>query len=302
MAVSKIFMVMAGMAVVFGHGLGMAHSKVDGQLMGKANGSAWVQAYHTRVRLIAGEFSRDGQKLSYSAGIHIELDKGWKTYWRTPGGAGGVPPYFSWEGSKNLKSANVKYPAPSRIVSDDGTSIGYKGEVVFPIDIEAIDPDKPVELALRLDYGVCKDICVPVQADLGLAFQVVRTGRGSFGRLDGQLLKRYSQKVPVRVENSAKGDPAIKHIEIDLEGPHPRLVVDAKFPMGVKGADLFVEAPDGLYIALPDRVSQDGGKGMRFLIDLSKGEDPKYFLGKELRLTLIGAGRQMESRWRVPSK
>ena len=302
MAVGKIFMVLAGMVLVGGLGLSVAHSKFDGQLLDKANGSGWVQAHHTRVRLIAGDFSHEGQKLNYSVGIHIELDKGWKTYWRTPGGAGGVPPYFSWKGSKNLKSAKVKYPAPSRIVSEDGTSIGYKGEVVFPIDVEAIDPNKPVELALRLDYGVCKDICVPVQADLGLAFGQVRMGRGSFGRLDGQLIKRYSQKVPVRVENSAQEDPAIKHIEIHLEGPHPRLVVDAKFPVGMTGADLFVEAPEGLYIALPDRVPQNGGKGMRFSFDLSKGDDPKYLFGKELRLTLIGAGRQTESLWRVPSK
>ena len=75
-----------------------------------AKSSPWVQAHHTRVRLIAGVPRGSGAGSAWRAGIHIEMDPGWKTYWRTPGGAGGVPPYFVWDGSTNIARMQINYP------------------------------------------------------------------------------------------------------------------------------------------------------------------------------------------------
>ncbi|MEG4641374.1 protein-disulfide reductase DsbD domain-containing protein, partial [Paracoccus sp. APAP_BH8] len=33
--------------------------------------------------------------------LHLRLEPGWKTYWRSPGDAG-VPPRFDWAASRNL--------------------------------------------------------------------------------------------------------------------------------------------------------------------------------------------------------
>jgi len=283
-------------------GLGLYNSVGEalGASAGKPAASDWVQAHHTRVRLIAGQYLNDEKKLKLQAGIHIELDPGWKTYWRTPGGAGGVAPYFDWQRSVNLKSAEVLFPAPARIAGEDGVSIGYKGAVVFPVKIEAVDPGKPVQLALRLDYGVCKDICVPVQAALDISVDKVRQGRGSFGRVDAQLIERYLVKVPKQEANSGADVPLLKSVQVNLQGAHPVLNVDAEFPSGIDGADLFVEAPDGLYVALPTAKRLGETNVMRFTIDLSKGEDPALFRGKELMMTLVSEHGQSVALWRVP--
>ena len=45
------------------------------------------------------------------AGVQLRMDSGWKTYWKNPGDSG-VPPSFDWAGSKNLKQAELLYPAP----------------------------------------------------------------------------------------------------------------------------------------------------------------------------------------------
>ena len=55
--------------------------------------SNWVQVLSSQVRLVRGAMQPDG---SIQAGVHIQLDKGWKTYWRVPGDAG-VPPDFNWD-------------------------------------------------------------------------------------------------------------------------------------------------------------------------------------------------------------
>ncbi len=94
---------------------------------------------------------------------------GWKTYWRNPGDAGGVPPYFDWAGSENLAGAKVLFPAPSRLKDASGDSVGYKKVVVLPVEVTAKDPAKPVTFKLAMEFGVCREICVPAEAKLSLA-------------------------------------------------------------------------------------------------------------------------------------
>ena len=67
----------------------------------------WVQGLHSRARLLSGD-RKGGEWL---AGIEIALDPGFKTYWRNPGESG-LPPRFDWSGSENVKSVDIRWPAP----------------------------------------------------------------------------------------------------------------------------------------------------------------------------------------------
>src|SRR5687768_5032641 len=107
----------------------------------------------------------------WNAGLAIDLDDGWKTYWRMPGESG-VPPQFDWSGSKNLKAVTIGWPAPRRYSDAAGETIGYKDEVVFPLRIEPQHRGLPVELELRLFYAVCKDVCIPAEARLALTHSI----------------------------------------------------------------------------------------------------------------------------------
>ena len=100
--------------------------------------------------------------------IEIALDPGFKTYWRSPGESG-LPPAFDWAGSENLSAAEVLWPAPHRFEDAGGVAYGYKDRVLLPVRVSPNDAAKPLRLALKLDYGVCKDICIPAQASLALA-------------------------------------------------------------------------------------------------------------------------------------
>jgi DsbC/DsbD-like thiol-disulfide interchange protein len=113
--------------------------------------SAWQRDGHSALRLLAG--SRSGAVLL--GGIAIELQPGWKTYWRTPGDSG-VPPRFDFSRSENIEAITVLWPAPSKF--DDGAggySLGYKKQVVLPLRIVAKNADKPVTLRADINYAVC---------------------------------------------------------------------------------------------------------------------------------------------------
>ena len=130
-----------------------------------ADASPWVEDNYSGIRLIAG--ANKGGAESLRAGIEIKMLPGWHTYWRYPGDSG-VPPRFSFAGSDNLASAKVLYPAPHAYTDETGTTIGYKGDVILPLDVFPRQPGKPVTLRAKVDYAVCEKLCVPVEAKIEL--------------------------------------------------------------------------------------------------------------------------------------
>lgn len=107
--------------------------------------------------LIDGWQQPDGTRVS---AVRITLAEGWKTYWRAPGDAG-IPPEFSWNGSRNLAGVAVSWPTPKVFEQNGMRSIGYSNAVTLPLSIAAKRADKPVQINLTMEIGVCKDICVP---------------------------------------------------------------------------------------------------------------------------------------------
>src|SRR6266581_7491717 len=144
--------------------------------------SPWQSDIHSAVRLLAG--SRSGAVLM--GGIAIQLQPGWKTYWRTPRDSG-VPPRFDFSKSENVDGVTVLWPAPKKF--DDGaggTSLGYKHQVVLPLRIVAKNADKPVTLRAHISYAVCDKLCIPVEAHAELAITSVASTEDSalFAALD----------------------------------------------------------------------------------------------------------------------
>ena len=114
------------------------------------------------LRLIPGWLRDDG---AHVAAIEITLAPGWHTYWRVPG-ANGVPPEFDWSGSGNLKAVAYEWPRPVVFDSYGEATIGYKERLTLPVVLTPARAGAPVEAALDLFFGVCKDICIPAEARL----------------------------------------------------------------------------------------------------------------------------------------
>ena len=98
-----------------------------------ASATPWTASTNSKVRLVAGMSGEEAGR-SRVSGIQLRMDPGWKTYWRNPGDSG-MPPEFDWTGSKNLKSAEVLYPAPRRFDDAGGVAVGYGEDVLFPVKL-----------------------------------------------------------------------------------------------------------------------------------------------------------------------
>ncbi|MFD0988382.1 protein-disulfide reductase DsbD domain-containing protein [Methyloligella solikamskensis] len=243
----------------------------------QAASSKWVEAADSKLRLITGGELPDGE--GSWAGIEIRMEPGWKTYWKSPGDTG-VPPYFDWSGSENLKSAEILYPAPKNLPDAGGQAYGYKGEVVFPVKVTPEREGESVTLKLTMDFGLCKDICIPNHAELSI--RIPAEPKPSVA--DSLLIDRYLAWVPKPVE---QGDlPDIANIEKRFDKLEPELVIDIRYPEGAERADLFVDAgEDYIPPAMEEGDGKDGAK--RFVITFRDKDEVQDLKGEVLTFTMV---------------
>lgn len=251
--------------------------------------SPWVKENFSKARLVSGTVG-GSDKGELLAGVQIRLEPGWKTYWRTPGDSG-VPPSFDWSGSKNLKDAQVLYPAPHRFADASGTAIGYEDEVVFPVKITPERHGEPVELKLNVDYGLCKTLCIPSQASLSLELPPHTVGKGD----DDPLLARFFNLVPKPAETDRL--PSLGGVEAKLDDAKPQLIIDVNFPDGATGTDLFVEAPSGAFVPVPKPLGPVESGKQRFVVGFASPAEAAAIKGKPLTLTLVSDEGAREANW-----
>jgi DsbC/DsbD-like thiol-disulfide interchange protein len=242
--------------------------------------SPWQRDGHSAVRLLAG--SRSGAVLL--GGIAFQLQPGWKTYWRTPGDSG-VPPRFDFSKSDNIEAVTVLWPAPTKF--DDGAggvSLGYHDQIVLPLRIVPKSADKPVTLRAEVNYAVCEKLCIPVQANVELAFNSVASTEDNalFAALD-------TVPKPANV-----GDPNPLTIrDVKREGKN-EVLVDVVTPDD-RSLNLFVEGPTPDWgLPVPKLVDHSPPGVKRFALALDgvpPGVNPD---GAALKLTLVGGDRAYE--------
>ncbi|KTD37384.1 thiol:disulfide interchange protein [Legionella moravica] len=188
-------------------------------------------------------------------GVQMKLPKGWETFWRTPGEVG-YGAKFSWEGSQNLKQAEVWWPWPMRIKSNDFIANVYKNEVMFPIKIVPIDPTKTLTLNLKLDYLLCNPTaCVPQQTQLGL---ILPPGDAALSP-NAKLIDKAIEAIPKsgNTDNLAIHDVAVTH----QDDASANLKVNVRSAEDLKDAQLFIEGADGLLFNVPKLTQIDKNQG-----------------------------------------
>jgi DsbC/DsbD-like thiol-disulfide interchange protein len=257
-------------------------------LLGLATGadaSPQMQGLHSRVRLVSGG-TEGGRML---AGVEIVLDRGFKTYWRNPGESG-LPPRFEWAGSRNAGAIDLRWPAPKRTEDAGGVSYTYADRVIFPLLVTPADPKAPVRLELALEYGVCKEICIPARAEIALDLSPDTIGEG--------LIRLALARVPQPQALGAEVPLSIL-AAAPLPGSDgkPRIAVTVRSPEGASPT-LFAEGPDGWFVSTPGESEFVGPGRHRFVMTVE--ERPKDAGGPlPLRLTLVAGGQAVESEAEV---
>ena len=266
-------------------GLSLAPSAASAQPLQSGTGvdrapafnSGWHEETGGRLRLEAGQAGPDGKAL---AALHIRLDEGFKTYWRNPGQSG-IPPVLSFAGSRNVAGATLRLPPPHVFREPGDVTVGYTGEVVFPIEVTLADPARPYTLRAEGQVGFCARVCVPV------AFRVTASGEKPMPLTTASLAIAAQQAlVPPRDD--------LKVVRAVYQRGRKRLDVEAVVPDTDVHLELVVEAPAELALpAAADTVHQ-AGREATFSFDLRRQDGLAE--GQTLRTTLVVARFGLDGR------
>lgn len=256
--------------------------------------SNWSVGHKSKARLLVGSLPTKSGKMEIYAGVEIVLAPDWKTYWRQPGDAGGVPPYFDWSKSVNLARTDVLFPAPHRFTDATGDAIGYKKSLILPVRIEPQVRGRKIGLALNFQYGVCREICIPAQAKLAMEVQpdALRT-------MPPQLAEAI-ERVPLSPRHVTASSPRLLRATPALTAKPAKLTIDVAYPGGSEGADLFLDAGAEVYLPMARKTGSIGPNQIRYEVDLSDGIDLAALRGKDLRLTMVSARHNAEAVYRLP--
>ncbi len=248
----------------------------------------WIDGERHRARLFAGDVA-GAVPGTVSAFIEMTMDRGWKTYWRNPGTAGGIPPEFNWTASKNIAKAEVLFPVP--VVSSDkaGDVIGYREYAIFPVRITPVDGAAPVEIDVSVNYGICEKLCVPAETRFTLS---VPPGTLPPAGADAQ---RAYEAVPRSGSAVRPGDPAGLKVERPA-GSTGVIRLSANFPGEASAARIFVAIDSGRFLPTPVR---QGVMGERVAFDLvfSDPGDLAALKGATVSVVMAGEKGQSEDRF-----
>ena len=253
----------------------------------QAASSPWLKTDGAQIRLVSLPTS-DGK--SIRAGLQIQLDKGWKTYWRTPG-ASGLPPQVSFSASQNVKDAKILFPSPQLFSDTLGFSAGYKGSVTFPIQVHPLTAGEAITLNARGIVGICADICVPVQFDLS----VTESGNSGTDFAIATALNAAEANLP----GPSNDNQHVVSAKVEGTGKKA-LMIETIVPAGGQKPELFVEGPSNWYLS-PARLHKTDSNKAYFELDLSDIPPADQPESVELTFVLVVDGRGIEQRLK-PSK
>ena len=107
-------------------------------------------------------------------GLVLTLEEKWHVYWINAGDAG-EPPHITWTLPKGLTAGPMQFPIPMRLPLGPLMDFGYEDTVAFPMKLNAASGAKagPAHLDAIVTWVVCREVCVPGKAHLGLDLNVM---------------------------------------------------------------------------------------------------------------------------------
>ncbi|QAV24010.1 protein-disulfide reductase DsbD family protein [Proteus hauseri] len=182
---------------------------------------------HAQVRATAQKSPTGDVKIL----LEVQLESGWKTYWRSPG-EGGVAPEINW--SQDIAEMAWHWPSPSAFDVAGIHTQGYDKQVVFPISLSAVNRDS---LEGVLTLSTCSNVCL--LTDYPLTFDFNQPAPADFEWQYNQAMA----KVPVTtgLVTSVSSDYQNSQLNIALQRENGNWVTP----------NIYLDPPEGMLYGIP---------------------------------------------------
>lgn len=167
------------------------------------------EASGTSVTLISSYYQiNDVKKLV--VGVEFNLPKGWKIYGQDDSGMG-MPPQFDFKSTPNYLSSQVIFPEAKigneQIGNETINFKYYSDDVIFPVFIETQN-NQIDKINLKLDFAICKEVCIPVSSELNLDVKDV---------IDNNILNKIQKfSTQILIDNNTVNSADFSKIDMSM--------------------------------------------------------------------------------------
>ena len=238
-----------------------------------------ARAAHTEVRLLLPtELAQPGTTIL--AGVELQMDDGWHTYWKNSGAAG-LPTKIEWQLPPGVTAGEIQWPLPEIIPPAEVVTYGYEHEVVLLVPLTLAADLAPGPLALKADVSwlECKEQCGPGSANVEATLAIGAETKPSSA---AALIESWRGKVPqagdtlpfqAAWERPATGDTRPLIMELST------FAHDKWLP--ITGANFFPDASDDFEIQAAVEMIPNPSAEFQFrkLVKKFSGDWPKEISG-----------------------
>jgi len=130
-------------------------------------------------------------------GLRLVHDPHWHTYWRNPGDSG-LPTRIEWRLPQGWQVGEIQWPTPKRLPVGPLANFGYEGELLLAVELRppAVLSGTEVTLQAHGHWLVCKDVCIPGDAQLALRLPIAPDAKTIRNGTDSQLFAAARQSWP----------------------------------------------------------------------------------------------------------
>ncbi len=106
-------------------------------------------------------------------GLLIDHQPHWHTYWKNPGDSG-LPTTLAWQLPAGVTAGDIAWPTPQKIAVGPLMNYGYEGQLLLPVPVTVSSSftGHALDIQLRAQWLVCKDVCIPQQGEFALSIPV----------------------------------------------------------------------------------------------------------------------------------
>lgn len=213
----------------------------------QAHSSGWVKASHLKAELVSDHQDlRPGQR--FKLALHFIPDEHWHTYWQNPGDSG-LATSIDWTLPDGVEAGAIQWPAPMAISVPPLVNYGFEGptilvsELSIPVDFKG----SQLQIKAKVDWLVCKEICIPADASFELNLPVTQAAVLATDYL--KLFEKASQQQPKAVPLRGRYD--VQNQQFSAAVPMPE---------DLKVSAFFVAAAELVDHAAPQQIDWVDGE------------------------------------------
>jgi thiol:disulfide interchange protein DsbD len=202
----------------------------------------------------------------FTVALRLRMEPHWHSYWRNSGDSG-FPTNIRWKLPPGFRAGAIQWPYPQRIETPPLVTYAFEKEVWLLTQITppaSLPKGKAVVLRASAKWLVCKEECVPAQADLSLSLPVSSTTRVANARWSAAFA-RSRAALPVA--------PAGLKLRVVRAAGGKGLVLFVQAPAGrekaVAGAHFFAGEASVIAHAAKQKVER-AGRGFRITLVASE--------------------------------